>query len=39
VPGTPFFTIGRTRGVQTPLQVQSLDPSEFEAAIAKALRS
>ena len=39
VPGTPFFTIGRTRGAQAPLQVQSLDPPEFETAIAQALRS
>jgi hypothetical protein len=39
VPGTPFFTIGRTHGAQTSLQVRSLDPPEFETAIAQALRS
>jgi protein-disulfide isomerase len=39
VPGTPFFTVGRTGGPQTPLQVRSLASPEFETAIAKALRS
>jgi protein-disulfide isomerase len=37
VPGTPFFTIGRTGAAQSALQVQSLAPPEFVAAIQKAL--
>jgi protein-disulfide isomerase len=39
VPGTPYFTIGRTRGPQAALQLRSLDAPEFEAAIARTLGS
>jgi hypothetical protein len=37
VPGTPFFSLGRTGGTLDTLRVTSLEPPEFEAAIAKVL--
>jgi protein-disulfide isomerase len=37
VPGTPFFRLGPTGRTLTTLTVTSLDPPEFEAAIAKVL--
>jgi hypothetical protein len=39
VPGTPFFSLGRTGGTLNTLRVTSLESPEFEAAIAKVLRA